>query len=260
MTSVIGSQARFDVLAGFIQLNRSVAIVADAGNDCLRAVNLETGQTSRYAGRCTVRGDSDGELVSEARFNTPWSVVLHKYNLYITDTNNNAIKVIKEGHDHVVTVAQGGVIRSPTGITVDQFSSNDIAYITTTDGLLKLDLNIRTATKLTDRTAVPGPLSAIRSSPLVGLSDLAFVTDTILIIADNYKNQLIVADLARDKVTYICDGKPGTANGDIKTCGLNRPISVLAMSWSIYIGERGFIRRLPLKAIQGFIQPADAIG
>lgn len=238
-------------------MNDSVAIVTDTNNHCLRAVNLETGQTSRFAGRCQIHGDSDGELLSEARFYYPRKLVLHKHNLYITDLKNNAIKVIREGHDHVVTVAQGGMITSPRGITVDPFSTNDMAYVTTYNGLLKLDLKTNAVTKLTGGNEAPGSLSASRPFMLNGLT---FVTASILVIADSQKFRLMVADLARDKVTYICDGRSETRNGDIKMCSLRTPISVLAMSWSIYIGETGSIRRLPLKAIISSILPTDLIG
>ena len=238
-------------------MSRSVAILTDQFNTCLRAVNLQTGQTSLYAGRCTVRGTSDGKLLSEARFYYPESLVLHKRDLYIADSGNDAIRVIREGHDHVTTVAQGGMLHQVRRMRIDQFSTNDVAYITTNKGLLQLDLNTRTVKRLTHGSGLPGSLSATESFVLGGLT---FVTDSILFITASWKNQLMVADLARDKVIYICDGKPDIRNGDIKTCSFKLPRSILVKSGLIYIGEYGTIRRFPFNAINHLIPPTDAIG
>jgi len=152
---------------------------------------------------------------------------------------------------------RGGLITYPRDFAFDQFSTNDIAYITLASSLLKLKVSTRVVTKLTGGSGVPGSLSATRPLRLRGVT---FVTDSVLLIADASKSQLMVADLARNKVTYICDGRSKMRNGNICTCSLNAPYSVLAMSWSVYIGEFVNIRRVSLKAINDLIWPADVKG
>jgi len=55
---------------------------------------------------------------------------------------------------------------------------------------------------------VPGSLSAIRSVILGGSG----------LTPHSWKEQLMVTDFVRDKVTYIYDGRSGARNGDIKMC------------------------------------------
>jgi len=202
-------------------------------------------------------GDADGRMLSEAKFYNPWGVVLHKYSLYITDQFNHAIKVIKEGHDHVYTLAQRGLISNPRGITVDKYSTKDVAYIACSRVLLRIDLNSRAVIKLTGGTGPTGSLSASRPSLLYGIT---FLTESVLLYPSPRKDQLVVADLARDKVNYICNGVPLTQDGSIKTCSFDNPRSVMVMSWSVYIGQNRAIRRLPLKAITDLVRPAEPIG
>jgi len=53
---------------------------------------------------------------------------------------------------------------------------------------------------------------------------------------------------------------PLTQEGSIKTCSFDNPRSVIIVSWSVYIGQNGAIRRLPLKAIIDAVRPAEPIG
>ena len=215
-------------------------------------VNLVTGQTAPHAGLCTRQGDSDGKLLIEARFNKPYGVTLSEHDLYIADFGNNAIKTIREGHDHVYTIIQGDLVKSPRVLAIDPYTPNDIAYVTSDElGLLSLNLDNREITRLTNGNGTAGSLSA---AMFIQPHGIAFLRETILLIALYSTDQLGIADIKRNRIKYICDGNTASKDGDIHSCQFKNPVSVMATSWSVYIGETDAIRRLPLKAIQEFIR------
>ena len=80
-----GSNARFRHIHSFLQLSRSLIVLADYFNYCFRNVDRTTNLTSTYSGNCTNRGDRDGV---DALFNSPFSIKL--------DVKNNTQLLITE--------------------------------------------------------------------------------------------------------------------------------------------------------------------
>ena len=110
--------------------------VADAGNHCIRKINLTTNEVSLYAGSNT-SGTTDGALTS-ARFNNPTGVAFSSTGiLYVVDRANQKIRKIEAGT--VSTFAGSGTnattngagiaaaFADPYGIAID---GGDNLYIT----------------------------------------------------------------------------------------------------------------------------------
>ena len=68
--------------------------ISDEINSCVRVVAPD-GIIYTFAGTCTVGGYSgDGGPAVSARMNSPYQTAYSKGNMYIADTNNNAIRVV----------------------------------------------------------------------------------------------------------------------------------------------------------------------
>ena len=254
LISFPGSKALFEGIMGFIQVNATVVIATDTINDCLRRINLQTGQTAAFAGTCRGSGYLDGKLLNDARFNDPYGIVSFKDDYYITDSRNNAIRVIEEQRDWVSTIISGSRhLVDPLAITFNPFSTNDVALVTTfSKGLYSVNMKTNSVTQLTNRVGETGTLSA---SKLPDPRSMTFISDSVVVIAVPNLGQLAIIDLTRNDISYICDGTRATRNGDIRSCQLKNPFSVMEIKDSLYIAQLEGIRRLPLTALAEFIQP-----
>jgi hypothetical protein len=76
--------------------------VADTLNHCIRRIN-SSGSTQTYAGLCTSVGYSDGSL-SSSLFNTPTGIAISGGFMYVSDSGNNAIRVIDMAQNVVSTL------------------------------------------------------------------------------------------------------------------------------------------------------------
>jgi len=168
----------------------------------------------------------------------------------VTDYGNHALRLITEGR--VSTIIKGSaVLPNPLGLTF----TDGFAFITSSSDLLvRLDLLTKSLTILTNGTGPMGSLSAAQLSYPRGLT---FLSPSILLIADYGKHQLLLANIRNNTITEICDGTPGYRNGDIRSCQLNDPWSVLMVNQSVYVGQVNAIRRLPLAALSEFIPPME---
>jgi len=225
----------------------NLTIVVDQYNHCLRSINRRTGKTSPHAGRCTKAGFSDGQLTGEALFNYPWGLAFYKGALYLTDYGNHALRLLAAGR--VSTVIKGSsVLPHPRGLT---FTEDGSVYITSNpQGLLRLDLLRNSLTKLTNGAGPTGSLSAAQLSNPAGLT---FLSPSVLLITERDKEQLLLADIMNNAINGICDGIEGTRDGDIRSCQLDGPSSVLVVNQTVYVGQDRAIRKLPVAALGEFI-------
>ena len=154
----------------------------------------------------------------------------------------------------VSTIIQGySVFRYPTGLA---FTVDDLAYITTdTRGLFQLNLRNKSVTKLTSGAGLAGSLSAAQLGYPHGLT---FLSTSVLLITDAGKDHLLIANIRNNTINKICTGTQGTRDGGIRSCQLHDPYSVLIVNQSVFVGQDGAIRRLPIAALGGFIQPVES--
>lgn len=99
--------------------------VADAGNNVIRKVNVNTGKTELVAGKPQQAGLVNG-VEQEARFHTPWSMTANKdvTMLYITDRDNNVIRQLNLTNNKVTTLAGNGLAGYSEGV----FASARFSY------------------------------------------------------------------------------------------------------------------------------------
>ena len=132
-----GSDAQFNLPHGMASDAQGNIYVADSFNHTIRKITPE-GVVSTLAGGAGEAGYADGTGTA-ARFNEPWGVTVdHTGNVFVADTNNNAIRMItpagvvttlagsggRQGSSDGVGSAAG--FREPHGIGID---SNGNLYV-----------------------------------------------------------------------------------------------------------------------------------
>lgn len=81
--------------------------ITDAGNNCIRKVNLISGIITTFAGNGTAGFSGDGGNASLAQLNYPCGVFVNKNNdIYLADTRNNRIRKI-DGISYTITTIAG---------------------------------------------------------------------------------------------------------------------------------------------------------
>ena len=123
--------------------------IADTLNSVIRKMDT-SGNVTTYAGD-RAEGFKDGSL-SQAQFNAPTGLAWSENTLYVTDTGNQRVRVIKDGQVSTLvgsaasfyegtSIYAGGFIDgylstaqicNPSGIAVDSSSGEDIIYIADT--------------------------------------------------------------------------------------------------------------------------------
>lgn len=128
---------------GFYQINETHIIVVDKSLHCLHVTNVLTKSTIPFAGGCGEASFQNGESL-EARFSCPTSIVggFHSNQYYVTDTLNNAIRILTASPDHtfvhVGTLIQNSErVPSPLGIA----TSNSLFHIYITGNFDVAELN-----------------------------------------------------------------------------------------------------------------------
>jgi DNA-binding beta-propeller fold protein YncE len=103
----IGSKARIQHALGIFYNNADELLyIADTYNSKLKTVNPKTKEVLTYSGTGS-KGNRDG--IGDAQFNEPNGLVIMNGKIFVTDTNNNLLRVIDMNTKEVKTV----VIKNP---------------------------------------------------------------------------------------------------------------------------------------------------
>jgi hypothetical protein len=78
--------------------------VVDQGNHCIRKVDA-SGNVTTFAGQPGLAGNTNGDALSTAKFNTPTGIFIEGNDIYIADRLNSSIRKISGGQ--VTTVVDG---------------------------------------------------------------------------------------------------------------------------------------------------------
>jgi sugar lactone lactonase YvrE len=102
----VGSAARFHGPQGLVLDSNGNLFVADTNNNAIRRIVLASGTVTTVAGQSGAAGDEDG-AVTRAQFHFPSGIGVDAAgNLYIADTDNNALRQI----------APSGAVNTPAGL------------------------------------------------------------------------------------------------------------------------------------------------
>ena len=238
----VGSNARFDRIFSFLQLSSSLLVLADYGYHCFRNVDRTTNQTSTYSGVCTNRGDRDGV---DALFNSPWSIkqdVKNNTQLLIADLFLGSLKKIIVGNKHVSTIYTDSSYRL-SSLLQDPSTGN--IYVTFHHGLGLIDYESLSFSVIAGSSShagfVDGALSQIR---YFKPKEVTFLSPHKLLIADLINDRLRVIDLITNTSSSICSGVKGHLDGDLSSCELDHPWSLLTIKDVIFVGGYQYMRSI----------------
>jgi DNA-binding beta-propeller fold protein YncE len=119
----IQGAARFNQPAR-ITTDRSSLYLADLGSRTIRKIDILTGLVTTFAGSAGPLGVDVNGFGTAARFNQPNGITTDGVNLYVTDSFQNKIRMIRISTQEVTTLAITGPpgLHAPAGITTNGIS------------------------------------------------------------------------------------------------------------------------------------------
>ena len=239
----IGVDAYFKYIASFLQLNSTTLLVVDSGNHCLRLVDRITTKTSRRLGRCTLGGS---EIL---RFHYPTTLIFDKMNieqLLLIDSANRALKAINKTNWTKKNLFVFNTSIQPKRIFQQE---NGNLFVAIGHCIMEYNYVTKSASLITgsiDQNGFhDGSLPEARfDTP----REMLVLPSDKLLVADRSNNRIRLIDLGWNMTFSICSGVSSTRDGNISYCGVVRPLALLAVNDTVYVGQNGAIR-----AVQGEI-------
>ena len=184
--------------------------------DAIRLVTMSTGIITTIAGNNTRAGyTGDGGLATQATLSFPQGIDIDPStgNLYIADTNNNAIRMITRGTGIITTIAGNGNIGysgdggPATSATLN--SPNDIAFDAATGNIYIADTDNFVIRMVTWRTGIITTFAGVGDSGYSGdggLATLASFRYPRSVAVDASSGNLYVADTRNNAIRMITRG------------------------------------------------------
>ena len=210
-----GSAATFRQPTGITYNSVGTLYVADSANATIRAVTTSGpgGAVTTVAGMAQQLGDADG-VGSAARFNNPTGLAVDANNvLYITDTNNNTIRIMDSGYTVSTIGGSAGVsgaydgagayalLNQPTGLAAYSAVTGVTLFFTDTASstvrLMSLDVNRRVHTI----AGFPG-LTGAKD----GVGDEALFNHPQALVFNTVNGYLYVSDTGNSMVRTVTVG------------------------------------------------------
>lgn len=253
----VGEEARFKIMKGFVQLSNKTVVVTDYYSHCLRQIDRPTRATSPFVGECEIfLGGFKNGYGLDAHFKEPISVIkdLSGNGLLVVEYGNSAIRYVDLLTKYVSTLLSTG-LHYPTGIAYDSCKEN--LLITNEHYISKYNNETGNHTILTGTTergrgSWDDPISLVNASYRYPY-DLLPLTDTLLLVSDQFNNWLRLIDFENDIVYPICTGNQGSKYGTASTCWLHSNAALLLVGDTLYIGQWKSIRKIKSKHSSTFI-------
>ena len=247
----VGVLARFNFISGFRQVSFSQVVVSDFANYCLKLIDRITLLVTRYAGYCGSMGYSTGQ--SSARFDNIWSLITDSKRpgmLLATDDDYNTIHHIDTLSSSPQSVSvfhrDTSNLDRPRGITQHPVSGG--LYITRYDyRVWKVTYSGKSV------SLVAGSSSGFRDCDFNTAFfrypyELIFIADNKLLLADQSNHRLRILNLNTLHTSSVCTGSASHIDGDMETCTLYYPRSLMVLNDTLYVGENQRIRKVQGKS------------
>lgn len=242
----VSTDARFNRIASFAQLNDTSVVLADVYNNCLRLLDRTSLQTSPFAGQCRPGGSWVGAI---SLFIYPWSVIKDRRadnKILVADRSNDAIKQIDTITKVWVTLLPISTgLYGPTSIHYDELGEN--LLITDRHSILRYSFNTELLTRVSGSQRPGFTDGDLIRARFLYPHDIVPLSTVTYLVADRYNNRLRVINTANNTVSSICTGTSGTLDGSIDSCNLDNPLSLLLHNGQIYVGQQYVITVLPCK-------------
>lgn len=250
-----GSAARFDSPAGIAYDSTSASLyVVDSGNSTIRKILVSDGTVTTYAGRDRTVGGTDGSSTN-ALFNNPVGLAIDTAsNLYLADTGNHTVRMIRTKPRVVTITADGSVTADGNArvvLTDAALAGSPLSLsVAVTNGDTASTWAPKIVTALNANTAITARYTASSSGAIVALSYLATVDDSgaVAITLDNDTSTGITPTTANTvsspagTVTTLAGsvGVSGVFDGSGSFALFNQPRGIISDSaGNVYVADTG---------------------
>lgn len=242
-----GAAANFNALEGLALDGSGNLYVADSGNQAVRRVVTSTGVVTTIAGSARHNGNTDGTGAS-ARFTGPGFMVPDGCgNLYVSDSDNYAIRKVVAATGTVTTVAGTAFLagstdgtgtdarfNTPAGLALDPFGNLYVAdYRNHT--IRKVTLSTGAVSTVAGMAGMKGSADGTGTAARFGFPNgLALDSSSNLYVADGDNSTIRKMSLASGAVTTLAGlaGVPGSVDGTGSAARFSYPCA-LAMEGSV---------------------------
>jgi len=166
--------------------------------------------------------------------------------LYFTQ-QNRMVRAIRLGGMDVTTVVEDNPILYSLK-SIIAHPTDKVLFGATNLGIVKIDPNTKMVMQVVGSSShsggKDGPFHIAEFSKPIGLH---FLTNDLLVIADDLNDRLRVADFRTKSVWSICNGNKAKVDGtNGADCSLKEPRSVTSIGSSLYVGGWSSIRQMEI--------------
>ncbi len=224
--------------------------VADSGNHTIRKIDIATRTVTTLAGSVGVAGTIDG-TGSAARFNYPLGITSDGKNLFVSDSNNNTIRMIEIATGMVTTLCgspgRSGSVNGvgaaarfygPTGITTDGMN----LYVTDSvrSTIRKVVIATGTVTTIAGSVGNVGAEDGLGAAARFRNPD-GIATDGVnLFVTDTDNNTIRKVVIATGAVTTLAGsaGNPGSQDGTGGASCFYRPKGIAVQGEILFVVDQ----------------------
>lgn len=251
--------AHLNIPQGIAIDNSGNLFIADAGNSLVRKVSFDE-KISTFAGKVNTQGftGDDGPAISASIWN-PFDVDTDAVgNVYISDSQNNAIRKIEKSTGTIVTIAGSGAsgggysgdsgpstlarLNNPQGIAV---AANGDVYIADSGNnvIRKISSGIITTLAGAGTPGFTGDGGPAREATFSVLKGLALDSEGNLYIADSGNNVIRMIERSSGKIATFAGSGTAGYSGDLgiaTEARLSNPVGVTVdADGNIFIADAG---------------------
>ena len=201
-----------------------------------RLVDRFSRQSSLFLGNCT--GPAGHRNGVNPLFSFPWSAV--KYireddKLLLTEWGNRAVRIIHIKTKRVETLIKSDRLIRMKGLAQDK-STGDL-FIVYSHGVMKYSMSDKSLTALTGSTQAGFADGSLQDARFNHPNAILILSPGKFLLTD-FDNQLLRRlDLDANTADSICSGRRDGVDGNLTSCQLSHPNSLLRVDDTIYIGQ-----------------------